>query len=172
MDKVALTKDLENKKFTVVRTFDAPKSKVWRAYSDKGWFAKWWGPEGWQTTLKDFNFAPGGRVHYCMKCVDPNQGEFFGQESWGIMDFTEVNEADYGFTYKDYFADAEGNIQDGMPAITMYVDLVEEDERKTKVVVRCQAESAEDIEKLIAMGMVEGYSSSTNKLERLLAEAE
>jgi len=34
---------------------------------------------------------------------------------------------------------------------------------------RSVAESAEDIEKLLKMGMVEGFSSQMNKLDQLLA---
>ena len=81
MSQTKVTKDLENKTLIIERTFDAPAQKLWRAYADKEWFEQWWGPEGWQTTTKEFTFAPGGRIHYAMKCVDENQGEWFGQES-------------------------------------------------------------------------------------------
>ena len=40
MDKTKVTKDLENKTLTIERTFDAPKEKLWRAYTDKEWFKK------------------------------------------------------------------------------------------------------------------------------------
>jgi len=168
MSKSKVTKDLENKTLTIERTFDAPKNKLWQAYSDKDLFVKWWGPEGWETTVKEFDFRPGGRTHYCMKCVDKNQGEFFGQESWGIMQYESVDEPN-SFSYKDYFADAEGNVQGDMPTTTTSVELVESNGKVT-LVSRSVAESAEDIEKLLAMGMIEGFDSTINRLERLLAE--
>lgn len=168
MDKTKVTKDLENKLLTIERIFDAPKEKLWRAYSDKEWFVKWWGPEGWETTVKEFDFKPGGRNHYGMKCVDENQGEWFGQESWGIMQYESINEPD-SIRYKDYFSDADGNTQGEMPAIIVTVEFVEAD-GKTNLITRCQGESAKDIEKLLTMGMVEGFSSSSNRLERLVTE--
>ena len=168
MNKVQITKDLEANTLTLSRTFDAPKEKLWRAYADKDWFTQWWGPEGWETTVKEFTFEPGGRNHYCMKCVDQNQGEWFGQESWGLMEFSDINEP-ASFTYTDYFSDSEGNKTDGMPALEITVEFVEED-GKTTIVSHSQAQSAEEIEKLLAMGMVEGYSSSCDKLERFVAQ--
>jgi uncharacterized protein YndB with AHSA1/START domain len=168
MEKTKVTKDLENKLLIIERVFDAPKSRLWQAYADKDLFVRWWGPEGWETTVKEFDFKPGGRNHYGMKCVDENQGEWFGRESWGIMQYESMDEPD-NFVYKDYFADAEGNIQEGMPAIAITIELVESD-GQTTLVTRCQAESAEDIEKLVAMGMIEGLSSSADKLERLIKE--
>jgi len=168
MENTKVTKDLENKRLIIERTFAAPKAKLWRAYSDKEWFAKWWGPEGWETTVKEFDFKPGGRNHYGMKCVDENQGEWFGQESWGLMEYQTIDEPN-GFTYKDYFADADGHVQENMPAMTIEIELVEEG-GKTTLVTRCIGESAEDIEKLVAMGMIEGFSSSANKLEKLVTE--
>jgi len=55
-----VTKDLERNTLVIERSFDAPIEKLWRAYSDKDWFTRWWGPEGWETTVKEFAFAPGG----------------------------------------------------------------------------------------------------------------
>lgn len=168
MSNTKVTKDLDNKTLTIERTFDAPQEKLWRAFTDKDWFVKWWGPEGWETTVKEFDFRPGGRNHYGMKCVDKNQGEWYGQESWGLMRYETIDEPN-SFTYKDYFSDADGTIQEGMPAITATLEFVKAD-GKTTLITRCQGDSAEDIEKLVAMGMIEGYDSSANKLEKLLAE--
>ena len=168
MDKTKVTKDLENKTLIIERVFDAPKEKVWKAYAEKDWFEKWWGPEGWETTTKEFDFRPGGRLHYCMKCVDENQGEWFGQESWGLVIMEEVN-APTSFVGKDYFSDAEGNQNSDLPGQTMSVELVEED-GKTRMISRSMTDTAEQLEKMIEMGMIEGFSSQMNKLDQLLAE--
>lgn len=168
MDKTKVTKDLENKALIVERTFDAPKEKLWQAYADKDMFAQWWGPEGWETTVKEFDFQNGGRNHYCMKCVDKNQGDFFGMESWGLMEFDDIDEP-RTITYHDFFSDADGNKTPDMPALEMIIEFIEH-EGQTTVATRCIGDSAEDIEKLLAMGMIEGYSSSADKLERLLAQ--
>lgn len=167
MAEVKVTKDLENKKLVIEYVANGPKDKVWKAYVDKDWFEKWWGPEGWETTTKEFNFAPGGRVHYGMKCVDENQGEWFGQSSWGVMDIQEVNLGN-SFTYKDYFSDEEGVLNTEMPALVVTNEFFEED-GKTKIVSTSFADTADQIEQLIKMGMIEGFSSQLAKLDKLVA---
>lgn len=168
MAEVKVTKDLENKQVIIEVTFDAPKEKLWRAYTTKEQFEKWWGPEGWQTTTKEFDFRPGGRIHYGMKCVDENQGEWFGQESWGITTIDEIDEMN-SYRATDSFADADGNINESMPSMTLAIEFKEEN-GKTTVINRTITETTEQLEQLINMGMVEGFSSQINRLEALLAE--
>lgn len=167
MDKATVTKDLENKTLTIERSFNAPKEKLWKAYADKAWFEKWWGPEGWETTVKEFGFAPGGRIHYCMKCVDERQGEWFGKESWGLMVLDEIDEPNR-FTAMDYFTDETGAPNAVMPSQKFTIELVEEG-NGTRLITRTVANSAEELEQLVAMGMVDGFSSQLEKLEKLLA---
>lgn len=167
MEKVTVTKDLENKTLIIERVFDAPKEKLWRAYADREWFERWWGPEGWETTTKTFDFKVGGQILYGMKCVDQNQGEWFGQESWGLMHIDELDEPN-SFTASDYFADENGEVNKQMPAQQFKVELVDEG-GKTRLISRSITESAEQLEQLVKMGMVEGFSSQLNRLEDLLA---
>ncbi len=166
MSEVKVTKDLENKKLIIEFVANGPLEKVWRAYAEKDMFEKWWGPEGWETTVNEFNFKPGGRIHYGMKCVDEQQGDWFGQTSWGTMDIQAVNEAK-SFTYKDYFSDEAGVLNTSMPSLTITNEFFELD-GKTKIVSTSMADSAEQIEELIKMGMVEGFSSQLNKLDVLV----
>lgn len=167
MDKTKVTKDLENKTLTIERSFDASKDILWQYWAEKEKFEQWWGPEGWETTTKEFSFVPGGRVHYAMKCVDEAQGEWFGQESWGMM-VIEAVDAPNTFTYKDYFSDPDGTLNEQMPAMRVTNDFVEEDGR-VKLVSRSFADSAEQIEELIKMGMLEGFDSQLSKLDKIFA---
>ncbi len=168
MDKTRITKDLENKTLRIERTFNAPKEKVWRAYADKDWFEKWWGPEGWEAMTKTFDFKAGGTIHYGMKCVDKNQGEYYGQESWGLMRIETVDEPN-AFTVTDYFSDTDGNINQEMPSQKMIVELAETDGRTT-LISRSVLETVEQLEELVKMGMAEGFSSQLNRLETLLKD--
>lgn len=166
--ELKVTKDLENKVLILERVFDAPKEKVWKAFTEKDWFEKWWGPEGWDTTTKEFNFSPGGRVHYDMKCVDERQGDWFGQSSWGVMVINSVD-APNGFSYTDYFSDEDGTLNQEMPALEIHNEFTEQD-GKTTFISRSVADSAEQIEQLIKMGMIEGFTSQLVKLDQMLAE--
>jgi uncharacterized protein YndB with AHSA1/START domain len=166
MEKTNVTKDLESKTLTIERTFNAPKEEVWKFYTEKEWFEQWWGPEGWETTVKVFNFTPGGHVHYNMTCVDEQQTEWFGKSSWGAMVIESVDEPN-SFTYKDYFSDETGMLNNEMPVLTVTNNFIEEDGR-TRLVSVSQADSAEQIEELLNMGMIEGFSSQMDKLDKLL----
>lgn len=166
MAEVKVVKDLENKTLVIEFVANGPKEKVWKAYADKDWFEKWWGPEGWTTTASEFNFTPGGRILYGMKCVDERQGEWFGQTSWGLMEIQSIDEGN-SFTYNDYFSDENGGKNAEMPTLTITNEFTEED-GKTKIVSRSQADNAEQIEQLIKMGMIEGFSSQLDKLDLLV----
>lgn len=168
MDKVQVTKDLENKTLRIERSFDAPKEKLWKAYADKEWFERWWGPEGWETTVKEFDFREGGRIHYGMKCVDENQSEWFGKESWGLMELETIDEPNR-ITAMDYFSDEAGAKNAQMPGQKFTIELVEEGSQ-TRLICQSLTETAEQLEELVKMGMVEGFSSQLNKLEKLVAE--
>lgn len=166
MSEVNVIKDLENKKLVIEYVANGSKSKVWQAYSDKDMFEKWWGPEGWETGTKEFEFNPGGKVHYGMKCTDPAQGDWFGQTSWGVMEILDVQPED-NFTYMDYFSDEDGDLNKEMPALKVTNVFIEVN-GTTKIVCTSFADSAEQIEELIKMGMVEGFTSQLNKLNELV----
>jgi hypothetical protein len=54
-----------------------------------------------------------------------------------------------------------------MPALKVTNEFIDEGE-KTRVISTSFADSAEQIEQLINMGMIEGFTSQLNKLEELL----
>lgn len=165
MSEVKVTKDLENKKLIIEFVTNGSKDDVWKAYADKELFEKWWGPEGWETTTKEFSLTPGGKIHYGMKCIDENQGDWFGKTSWGVMDIVEVSPND-SFSYMDYFSDEAGILNKEMPALKVTNEFIEED-GKTKIISTSLADSAEQIEQLVNMGMIEGFTSQLNKLDKL-----
>ncbi|WP_370149856.1 SRPBCC family protein [Exiguobacterium profundum] len=59
------------------RLFKAPRQLVFEAFSTPAHLEKWWGPSGWETKVYSFDFKPGGIWHYCMTCVDKEQGDFY-----------------------------------------------------------------------------------------------
>lgn len=53
--------------FVVSRAVEAPRARVWRAYSEAGQLAKWWGPKGANIRVLKLDFRPGGMFHYAME---------------------------------------------------------------------------------------------------------
>jgi uncharacterized protein YndB with AHSA1/START domain len=45
-----------------VRTFAAPRELVFKAWTDPALLAKWWGPEGFSTTMKKWVPRAGGEI--------------------------------------------------------------------------------------------------------------
>lgn len=170
MAETTVTKDVATKTLIIERVFAAPRQRVWQAWTDGDMLAKWWGPRGWETTVKHFDFQPDGYCLYGMKCVDEKQGEWFGQVAWGKMTYLEVDEPS-SFTYKDEFADAEGTPTPDMPVTTIKMEFVEED-GKTRVLSTCIFEDEEGYNKVLEMGMVEGVTQTWDRLDELVTEQE
>ena len=117
---------VEGQVIVLERVFNAPRELVFKVLTDGEHLKQWWGPRGWDVTVSDMDFRPGGQWHYCMKCMDQNQGDFYGMESWGKSVYQEIEQPEK-IVYIDYFSDAEGNIAEGMPATTVTMTFEEVD---------------------------------------------
>ncbi|WP_339268875.1 SRPBCC domain-containing protein [Paenibacillus sp. FSL K6-1330] len=158
---------VEGQVLVLERVFNAPRELVFKVFTDGEHLKQWWGPRGWEVTVSKMDFRPGGSWHYCMKCLDKNQGDFFGMESWGKSVYQEIEEPEK-IVYIDYFSDAEGNIAEGMPATTVTMSFEEQD-GKTKLISRAVYESPEALKIVLDMGMEEGITQTWDRLEEYLA---
>lgn len=156
----------EDNKLITESTFSVSQERLFHAFTDSDELEAWWGPEGWKTVNKQFEFKPGGSWHYCMKCEDKSQGDFYGMESWGIGKFKEI-EAPERFLYEDMFSDKDGNVNPDMPKMDIEVTFVPSDDG-TNVITITTFDSAETLEKMSEMGMIEGYNSQMKRLETYL----
>ncbi|MEX3618424.1 SRPBCC domain-containing protein [Paenibacillus sp. Cedars] len=166
MENTMITR-VEGQVLVLERVFNAPRELVFKVFSDGEHLKQWWGPRGWEVTVSSMDFRPGGSWHYCMKCMDKNQGDFYGMESWGKSVYEEI-EAPGKIVYIDYFSDAEGQVAEGMPATTVTMTL-EEIDGKTKLVSRGVYESPEALKTVLEMGMEEGITQTWDRLEEYLA---
>jgi uncharacterized protein YndB with AHSA1/START domain len=153
---------VEGQEVILERVFDAPRELVFKAFSEAEHLKHWWGPRGWTLTVCNVDFRPGGIWHYCMKCIDENQTDFYGFESWGKAVYGEIVEAEK-IVYMDYFSDAEGNEAEGMPSTQITMTFVEH-EGKTKLVSRAQYASAEALKTVLDMGMEQGITETWDRL--------
>ncbi len=46
---------------SITRVLDAPRSLVWKAWTDSAHVARWWGPHGCTVSLDEADRRPGGR---------------------------------------------------------------------------------------------------------------
>ncbi|OAB40247.1 SRPBCC domain-containing protein [Paenibacillus antarcticus] len=144
------------------RVFQAPRELVFKAFSDAEHLKHWWGPKGWTIPVCNMDFRPGGTWHYCMKCEDKTQGDFYGMESWGKAHYREIS-APSQIIFTDCFSDAEGNVMDNMPETLVTLDFIEKD-GKTKLVNTAIYTSPEALQTVLDMGMIQGMSETLDNL--------
>ncbi|MDR3685001.1 MAG: SRPBCC family protein [Geothrix sp.] len=60
------------------RVLDAPRERVFRAWTDPGLLARWWGPAGFTNSFQAFDPRPGGPWNFTMRGPD---GTHFENES-------------------------------------------------------------------------------------------
>lgn len=159
-----VTQRVEGNTLILERIFDAPRELVFKMYKEPEHLVNWWGPNGWTLPVCNIDFRPGGVWHYCMKCEDKNQGEFYGQESWGKTVYHEIVEPEK-IVYTYYFSDAEGNVSENMPETLSTVTFLPYEEGKTKVITRAEYISPEALKTVMDMGMLEGFSQTWDRLD-------
>lgn len=159
MNKPVVTKDFENKRMIVERMFDAPRSKVWEAWTKSELLEKWWAPKPWKAVTKTFEFKVGGHWLYYM--LGPE-----GEKSWCWAGYTAID-AENSFEAEDAFCDENGVKSSNMPAMKWRNEFYDEGD-KTKVIVTTQFTSLEDMEKTLKMGVEEGFSMALENLDEVL----
>jgi len=63
--------------FAITRVFDAPRPRVWQAWSEAAQLQSWWGPKGCTLKVTNLEFRPGGFFHYAMQF--PNSPPMWGR---------------------------------------------------------------------------------------------
>ncbi len=148
------------------RVFNAPRELVFQAFSEAEHLKQWWGPRGWTVPVCHVDFRPGGVWHYCMKCEDKNQGDFYGMESWGKGIYKNIVTGEL-IEYTDYFSDAEGNLNADMPSTEIVLEFIEVD-GGTKLLNKATYASAESLQQVLDMGMEQGITETWDRLEEHL----
>jgi uncharacterized protein YndB with AHSA1/START domain len=57
----------ETPALSITRILDAPRSLVWKVWTDSAHVSRWWGPHGCTTTLDEADRRPGGRFRREMR---------------------------------------------------------------------------------------------------------
>ncbi|WHX29681.1 SRPBCC domain-containing protein [Brevibacillus agri] len=169
MSRNAMVSRVEGDRVLVLeRVFDAPRELVFQMFKESEHLKRWWGPRGWEVPVCHIDFRPEGVWHYCMKCADQSQGEYYGMESWGKGVYKEIDEPNK-IVYLDYFSDAEGNVDESLPSTEVTLEFIDVD-GKTKLVNRAEYASAEALKTVMDMGMLQGITETWDRLEERLNE--
>ncbi len=142
--------------------YHRPPERVWQLWADPRKLERWWGPPHWPATVTVHEFHPGGQVHYDMTGPD-------GTRYPGWWRVTSI-EAPRKLTFTDGFSEASGTPDVSMPETTTIVTLEPRSQGGTRMTIESVWDSLETMEKLVAMGMVEGMTLALGQADAIPAE--
>jgi uncharacterized protein YndB with AHSA1/START domain len=88
--------------FVISRTFNAPRDRMWQAWTEREPLMEWFGPQGFKMPAAKIDFRPGGTFHYCLESED-------GHEMWGKFTYREIFVPER-IVLVSCFSDEEGNV--------------------------------------------------------------
>jgi len=62
--------DTTDREIVITRLIDAPRERVFRAWTDPKQVGQWWGPKGFTTTTHEIDVRPGGAWRFIMHGPD------------------------------------------------------------------------------------------------------
>ena len=139
------------------RWFDAPRERVWQAFTDPELIPQWWGLRSTTTIVEQMDVRPGGKWRFVQRSEDGSEMGFSGE-------FREINNpASLTWTFG----------WDGMPghASVETVTFTEQD-GGTLVSSVSVFESREDRDGMLDTGMEGGMRETYDRLAELLARVE
>lgn len=161
MSVTDIAKDAEQLTMTVTAEYDVSAERAWQLWADPRQLEQWWGPPTYPATFVDHDLRPGGRTNYYMTSPE-------GEKHYGWWAITTVD-APKAFTFDDGFA-ADDSFE---PAAGMPVShsnyAFEATDAGTRAVYMATFDSAEGLEQVLEMGVVEGATAAINQIDGLLA---
>jgi len=166
--------ETKSSSFVISRTFDAPRERVWKAWTDPQALVQWWGPKGAGIRVIKLDFRPGGIFHYAM-AYQP------GHEMFGRFIYREI-EAPHRLVFVNSFSDADGGITrapfpqlgNTWPLEVLNNFTLTEQDGKTTVALRGGPINATEKERKTFASMFDsmrqGFGGTFDKLEDYLAK--
>lgn len=168
-EKNELVPEAGTKQLEIVRTFDAPRELVFRAFTEAEHLAHWWGPKGSRIQVVALDLRPGGIFHYKLTAPD-------GTEMWGKFVYREIT-APERLVYISAFADKDGvTTRDpfgiGFPHEILNVLTLTEQQGRTTLTLTGQPVNATDNERQVFeslfASMNEGFDGTLEQLRDYL----
>lgn len=167
---MAAAYDPEMKSELVIsRSFNAPREKVFKAWTECDRLMRWWGPKGFTTPSCRMNFHVGGEYLNSMRSPE-------GREYWSKGRFREIV-APKRLVMTDSFADEHGDVvpasyygMSGDWPLEMQITVDFKNEHgKTKIILRHSGVEGVKVQELDDMR--HSWNESLDKLAESLGEA-
>lgn len=145
--------DLE---IVLTRVFDAPRDLVFRTMTDPALIPKWWGPQGYMTTVDKMDLRPGGEWRYVHTMPNGQQTAFRGV----YHEITPPERIVYTFEWE------------GMPGhISTETVTFDERDGQTTLTNRVRFANVQDRDGMLHSGMHKGATETMDRLAALLVES-
>lgn len=154
--------DYSKYNLTMVRTLDAPRDQVFKAWTDSDIVAQWWGPKGFTNPISEIDARPGGAIKVVMEDSEGimQKGARFPMEGT----FEEIVEPE-----KLVFNTRA--VMDGRPILENRVTVTfEDDGGQTKLTVDVVITKATPEAEGPLSGMEMGWNQQLDKLVDLMKE--
>jgi uncharacterized protein YndB with AHSA1/START domain len=138
----------------VERVFDAPRDRVFAAFTDPELIPEWWGPRETTTVVDEMDVRPGGSWRFVMRNADGSEDGFRG-------------------TYREV-TPPERIVQtfewEGMPGhVSVETATFEDLGERTKVTTTSLFHTTEERDGMLESGMERGMNETYARLDELLA---
>ncbi|WP_243062822.1 SRPBCC domain-containing protein [Humibacter sp. RRB41] len=146
---------------TFVAEFVAPPARVWQVWEDPRQLERWWGPPTWPATFDRHELVAGGESRYHMTGPD-------GEKAPGWWTTLETD-APNSLLIEDGFSLADGEPDPAMPTMRLEVSFQAlADGDSTRMTITARFADLQQLEKVAAMGMLEGMTGALTQIDALL----
>lgn len=156
---------MTRKRIAIERVYDASLDDVWELWTTKDGIEAWWGPDGFQVTVRELDLRVGGKLAYTMTAVRAEEVAFMKREGMPLstdltVTFTEVS-APHRLAYSNHV--------DFVPGVAPYEvsQLVELSQVANGVRLLLTIDAMHD--EVWTQRAVMGWESELGRLERVLA---
>jgi uncharacterized protein YndB with AHSA1/START domain len=146
------------RELTITRIFDAPRSLVYRAWTDPKHMARWFAPKEFTTPVCELDVRPGGAWKIVMR--GPDGSEFPGG---GV--YREVVPHERLVFTNDAWDQSGKVLLEGFTTVTF-----EDDDGSTKLTLHTRAVAMVEGAEMMLQGMEEGWNQTIDKLGEMLVQ--
>ena len=149
----------DDRTLVIERILDAPRSAVWRCWSEPELLMRWYCPKPWRTTSADMDLRAGGRFDTVMEGPagerHENVGSFLKVEPGRHLTFTDAYSEDF--------------VPTGTHFMTGFLTLEEVEGGRTRMTWGARHPSVETSQQHLEMGFEAGWNAAADQLEELAA---
>ncbi|HET9954328.1 MAG TPA: SRPBCC family protein [Polyangiaceae bacterium] len=147
-----------DREIVLSRVFDAPRELVFRAWTEQEHFAKWFGPRGFTTTIREADMRVGGLLRFDMQAPD---GKLYDNR----IEFLEIKRPE--LLVYDHGSDKD----DDADRFRVTITFDEQSDKKTVMTMRSLQPTKEQRAIKIGFGAVElGYQTLDKLAEHLRSQ--